>query len=506
MMRFKRSLAVLGAVAVLGACSELTDLDVENPNNPDAGRALASADDVEGLISSQFFNWFVDIRHYYPGWALSVGAGEVSSSWGNYGMQDWGTIPRIAYQNNTTYGYRGVNQNPWYRMYGVVSSTNDALQAIDGGMQFGEGGANTARGRAFAKFAQGLAYARIGMLYDQAFLVDETMDLTAIQFQDVLVPYQDVMQAAIGMLDEAAQIASSNSFTIPAGWIPASPQITSDGLARLARSFSARFIAQAARTPEERAAVPWADVVSRINAGITQDFIISLDGDTWWDGVKQYAGNPTWQRASLFTIGEADTTGAYEAWLNTPAAQRQPFDIQTADRRITGAAGPQSPGKYFGYKGASPFQAARGSYFFSSYMLTRYGDAAASTGLWPNWNGDIPYMTMVEMDLLRAEAYLRGHGGSKQEAADLINKTRVSNGELPPVDASMSDAQLMAAMQYEKRIELFSLTSGGAFFDARGWGRLVSGTPLNMPMPALELETLGFPIYTFGGPAGGGAQ
>lgn len=506
MMKFKRSLAVLGAVAVLGACSDLTDLDVENPNNPDAGRALASPDDVEGLISGQFFSWFADQRHYYPGWALSVASGEVTSSWGNYGMQDWGTIPRIAYQNNTTYGYRGVNQNTWYRMYGVISAVNDALQAIDGGMQFGNDGADTQRGRAFAKFVQGMAYARLGLMYDQAFLVDETADLTAISFQDVLLPYQDIMQAAIAMLDDAAQMASSSSFTIPVSWVPASPQITSDGLARLAKSYSARYLIQAARTPEERAAVPWSDVVARVNAGITHDLIISLDGDTWWDGVKQYAANPTWQRASYFTIGEMDTSGAYETWINTPAAQRLPFDIQTPDRRVTGADGPRTAGKYFGYKGAVAFQAARGTYFFSSYMHTRYGDAALGTGLWPNWTGDIPYMTLIEMDLIRAEAYLRGHGGSKQAAVDLINKSRVGNGEMPPVTADMSDAALMAAMQYEKRIEMFSMASGSHYFDARGWGRLVTGTPLNLPMPALELETLGFPIYTFGGPAGGGAQ
>ena len=495
MFKFSRTFAVFAAAAVLGACSDLTDLDVENPNAPDAARALASPGDVEALIGSAFYNWHLNQKSANPGWALSIASGENTSSWGNYGMQDWGTIPRMAYQNNSGYGYRFVTQDPWYRLYTVISGVNDGLKAIDGGMEFGTNGENTERARAFAKFHQGLAYGYLALLFDQAFVVDERADLSSIEFK--LVGYKDVMAEAIKMLDEAAQIASANQFEIPETWMPTAGFTNSD-LARLAKSMTARFLAQVARNPQERAAVNWNDVLTRANAGITTDWTVIYDGDTWWELNKNYAANPTWQRASYYTIGEADKSGAYEKWLQTPPAQRQPFDIVTDDRRITGAGGPRTQGKDFRYSGPSAFRADRGTYFFSNYShwAWRY--------LWPTFAGTVPLMKVTEMDLLKAEAHLRL--GNRAAAVPLINKTRVTRGELAPASASESVDALMAKMQYEKRIELWAVSFGGHYFDARGWGRLITGTPVHMPIPARELETLGLPLYTFGGNAGGAAQ
>lgn len=497
MFNMGRTFKVLAGAVFLSACSSLTDLDVDNNNNPDAGRALASADDVESLIGSTFFNWHQNQKDAYPGWALSVASGEVTSSWGNYGMQDWGTIPRMTYQNNSAYGYNGVNRLPWYRLYTVISAANDGLVALNGGMEFGEDGEDTQRARALAKFSQGLAYAYLALLYDQAFIIDETTDLTAVEFQ--FLAYPEVMDIAIGMLDEAAEIASSNTFTIKPEWIPTASEaeMTSDQLARLAKSYTARFLAQVARTPAEREAVDWADVIARANQGITSDFVLSYDGDVWWEYNKQYAANQTWQRASYYTIGEADNSGAYQAWLNTPAGDRQPFDVVTDDRRITGPEGPTSDGTDFSYEGPSGFRADRGTYFFSNYMHNRF------SYFWPTWGGPAPLMRVTEMDLLKAEGHLRM--GQRDAAVPLINNTRVTRGQLPPALATEPVDALMQKMQYEKRIELFVVAFGGHYFDARGWGRLVPGTPIHMPVPARELETLSLPLYTFGGNAGGGA-
>jgi hypothetical protein len=60
----------------------------------------------------------------------------------------------------------------------------------------------------------------------------------------------------------------------------------------------------------------------------------------------------------------------------------------------------------------------------------------------------------------------------------------------------------MDALMYEKKIEMFGVAAGTAFFDARGWGTLVEGTPIHFPIPARELETLNLPAYTFGGIGG----
>lgn len=105
---------------------------------------------------------------------------------------------------------------------------------------------------------------------------------------------------------------------------------------------------------------------------------------------------------------------------------------------------------------------------------------------------------VTEMDLTIAEGLLRT-GGSKQTVADLINKTRVTRGKLPPISASESTDELTKWLRYEKLIETMSTGGGLQWFDRRGWGELVPGTLLHFPIPARELQLLGLSVYTFGG-------
>jgi hypothetical protein len=108
-------------------------------------------------------------------------------------------------------------------------------------------------------------------------------------------------------------------------------------------------------------------------------------------------------------------------------------------------------------------------------------------------------MLAAESDLIRAEALIRS-GGSLQTAADLINITRVGRGNLPPATAADGADALLSDISYERDVEI-STTSGTTLY----WRRAVTdqpmqpGTPCQLPIPAKELETLGLPIYTFGG-------
>lgn len=61
---------------------------------------------------------------------------------------------------------------------------------------------------------------------------------------------------------------------------------------------------------------------------------------------------------------------------------------------------------------------------------------------------------------------------------------------------------LMDALKYEKRIEDTHTHLGSWFFDSRGWGDLLAGTPVMFPIPAMELELMGLTPYTFGGVGG----
>jgi hypothetical protein len=115
------------------------------------------------------------------------------------------------------------------------------------------------------------------------------------------------------------------------------------------------------------------------------------------------------------------------------------------------------------------------------------------------------------MDLLRAEAlYFQGQRGA---AADLANRTRTTNGELPLLTAEgvpasadcvprmdgVNCASLLEAIYYERMIEGVGTDALRAYIDSRGIGRLSPGTFIHFPIPARELETLGLPVYTWGG-------
>ena len=96
--------------------------------------------------------------------------------------------------------------------------------------------------------------------------------------------------------------------------------------------------------------------------------------------------------------------------------------------------------------------------------------------------------------------------------------TRVSNGELAPVTVSgvpngsapvMEDGSpgsLLDAIYYERMIELAGTDAVRAYLDRRGSGTLTPGTFYHFPVPGRELQTLGLPIYTFGGNQAGSAE
>lgn len=161
--------------------------------------------------------------------------------------------------------------------------------------------------------------------------------------------------------------------------------------------------------------------------------------------------------------------------------------------------------------------------------------------------GPFPFFLKAELDLLAAEGYFRK--GDYASAATLVNVTRTAcgpggvptgctdrpagngrtgdpGGGLPaapadatspvpggdagcvpkrPVNASsggggtITCGTLWDALKWEKRIETAYSHFAGWFFDGRGWGDLVEGTPLDWAPPFAELQArfrVGSQIYT----------
>lgn len=514
---------VLGLALALvgGACQDLDN--ITNPNNPDRERALAVPGDVETLIASSWYPYWnrtqVQGSVYHPANAIS---GIMSTSVADNGGLLLSEIPRTSYDNNPSSDMQGFARFPWYDFYTGLDSSNEGLRAIAEGLEVGDDGEDTERARAWGKFAQGLNLMLLGLFFDQAFIVTEE-NLTQVQEElsagtpvlDVLEfhPYPEVIDAATASFTEAADIAGANSFTIPPEWLRLVDGISSDRLARLAHSMAARALVLSARTPAERDALDWSRVFNHLDQGITQDVYVDHDRDE--------LGSSNYKRRimanffngfffSQFFLAYADVSGNSQAWLSTPVQERQRVHISTPDQRIlTGDS--TSDGKYVQYRPTNNFRDERGVWRQSYYQLDRRADMGYYR------DDELLIMSTVEMDLYRAEGLART--GQTQAAADLANATRTVNGELPPLTAAgVPDAadcvpryydgtcmNLVDAILYERVLETTGMESPRDWMEARGWGHLVEGTILHLPVPGRELETLGLPLYTFGGGGEGSA-
>lgn len=507
-----RATLVAAALAVLAIGTGCADLGVANPNEPDRERALSDALAVQSLVSGSFQTWWDMTQGRAPGRMLANAAHTHESSSANHGTQDAGQLPPQAVVNQPGYQWGYPIEDPWNLLNRANAAIRDALLMVEAGLEIGN---DTPRLRAFAKFMLGLNHGFLAMLYDQGFTVDETVDTEAQVANKDLKPYDEMMEAALGYLAEARQIATENSFTIPGGWM-GDRAYSSDHLVRLTHSYSARMMTAVTRSPADRAAVDWNAVLSHIDQGITEDFGIEFTGPggVYSNEFKSTSGETG--GVGLRLLGPADQSGAWQAWEATEPRDRQWFYVETDDRRIHAPGDETQSGTLFQLLKTDSGQqevhndAVRGSWYQTPYSSFAWRSLAEDN------LGFAPDMTVEEMDFLRAEAYIRL--GSPEEALPIINETRVENGGLPPatVDGvsgprcvprtvSGECGDLMNVLVYEKRFETLWLSAGLDYFDARGFGTLYPGTFLHLPVPAVELGALNIPVYTFGGDAGGGA-
>jgi hypothetical protein len=543
----RRVLALAAALIVAAACA---DLDVANVNDPDRERALATPGDVETLISGAFLTWWYTQASYNSmGMPASCMADEHTSSWGNVSMKEACQEPRVwAYNNDPAYGYNYVNEYTWVRCYRALSAIRDGLLAIAGpdaelgtadDMQIGEGGVDTHRAIAWGKFVQGLATMTLSLGYDQAVVVNERTD-----FEQELVrsPYAAVADSAIYFLNEAIALAQQEAFSAPGSWAGGT-SIDDQLMIQLATGAIARTMVYSPRTVGERDAVNYNTVISLIGPtgdAITEDFTLFMDDETWWNyTMSWYTESDGWARADLRGMGPADQAGSWDDWEKETAGLRMPFDVDADDLRFPEYphGGFESPlfscwgqprsdicgGDGLRMKMAyrdpeSPFRPERGTYHFSGYSAFPNYDCFDT-----DWMCDFTWMSVVEMDMLLAEAYIR----TSQEAlaVPLINNTRVTYGGLAPVtgagtvpedspgrctpraidpfpSGTWGCGDLWDAMAYEKRMETFHTAVGISWFDDRGWGNLIPGTITMYPVPGEELLILLEEIYTFGGSPG----
>jgi hypothetical protein len=546
-------------VVMLAACTD--PLAVGNLNQPDRGRVFTNAADLEQFVSYIYAN----VHQGTLGGAtvldggandalqpqLQVAGMENVSALANFAMGPRGNIPRAGIPNTRGSTGNQGNYRDWVVEHRAARMAALAISAL-GKLSLGSA-ARDARARAFARFGQGVALGNLALAYDSASILTENDNPQADAA--VIVPlsgYQVVLTAALAYLDSAIAIATANAtaFPLPSTWING-VAVTQAQFIQLCHSYKARFRANVARTPAQRAAEDWNAIIADANAGITADFQITMlpPPSGGWDiswVIQHFAtGSANWHQMSQFWIGMADTSGApdtskgYDHWLNAPPALRVPFVVVTPDRRF-----PQGTTRA-AQQANSPTPTAPLAFTATPYFRNRpsgedqpgdplgisqydfYRSRAFNNA---SRNGPYPVMTAAEIRLYAAEGYIRTN--NIPQAARLINVSRVGKGQLLPLDTlgvvlvdtltpvpggtgcvpRVPDAAaaykratcgtIWAALKWEYRMETAYAGYGMWFFAGRGWGDLPQGTALNWAVPYQEMDARSETFYGVGGVGG----
>ena len=519
-------IAALVVVIATGAC----DLQVGNPNAPDAPRAFSDPAGLEALLSGAIRTW-VETRESYDIQSLNMMADNYTASWNNAAIRFYSSVgsdcpSRCGWTNSAVApeaaGGPAV-EVAWYGYHTVLSSANDVLGAIGRGICFDDDcsvdSTNTKRALALGKMLQGMALAGIAVLYDQGFAVDETTDLSnplALQFNT----RAEVRDFALQKFSEAHTAAGGATWDSEADWFGLGGNTYSNvQIQQLIRTMQAELIALWPRNATENAAADWATVVTYASQGVSSgtpyDWSYFIDINAAECGlfcVKTWGNSIGTVRVDT-RMAAILTTNHQHPW---PEPAGNPCPTVSADRRVgDGSWGPSNnfngyatlaatanAGTDFACSGQAIFAPARGQYHQSNLAHIRYGHLAYTGERLPQFDGsgDNALYTTQMNDLLWAEALIRS-GGNKATAATLINNSRVGRGGLSALTGAEADTVLYDALHYEQEIE-FMGQGVDPFFNLRRRGPLVAGTPRQMPVPAKEMDVLLREVYTFGGPTG----
>jgi hypothetical protein len=458
------------------------DLEVENVNQPKFEETNTPAQ-TNGLVGSLLNGWhYSGHRADAPGLALFMTADVGTCSWGNFGMRDLSSEPRVAFNNNPAYPNMVPFEDYYKNMYSYASSATDALLAIqnDVNNEIEE----VERAKAVSYFVQAATLGSIGMLYDKGFVVTEHTDLT----QEVpMVSYDVIIDSAVAIMDKAIAICEENSFTIPQSWLPTLMTYTNVEFGQLANTMAARLLVYKSRNAAQNEANDWAKIRDYAEKGIDFDYEPIMNDNTWWDYMKVYAVYTGWGRIDMRVINMMDPN--MYPWF---PASGDPDDLPNSgeatsddNRLITD----------FEYIKSQDFLAERGIYHYSTYRYKRW-DYYLLT-----WTEPVAVIRKAENDMILAEAYVRT--GNLSGAAAILNdpfNSRKARGGLGDVPENEDD--LLEAIYYEKTIECILTGENVEFYDMRRRDMLQEGTFKHLPIPAQQLEVMGLEFYTFGGTTG----
>jgi hypothetical protein len=458
----KRVVRGLGAVAFLTAVGCNT-LDVSNPNEPDAQRALSDPTAIEAIAGGAMRTWFNAYTSLRGAGVLSTQARSYSSSWNNGNLNFYSSIDNPTappdqwvrqtrvWQNDPSAAARtsidafwsgGLDESSTSRggFYTALSSANSALTAIRINGTVINNASDTKRAETIAALMQGASLMSLALQYDKAYIVDEKSNVATLAYSSRKV----VRDSAVSKLQQAATLAAANSFNTPPGWTNGTAYSNTQ-IAQIANTMAAMTLAYYPRDASEVAAVNWAQVVTFTTKGMSSGTPVNLgfvqDGYSawiselmnWFDGIDggrmntrvshlldpttqvdpwPAAGNPKPhspdQRLGDGSFGDADNVGNFGTFPKTAKA-----------------------GTDYAWSGTAVFRPDRGSYHQSNIAQVRYDLSGVMdpTGQYGGF-GPAPVINATVNDLVWAEALLRQAASNATAAAALIDKTRVGRGGL----------------------------------------------------------------------------
>jgi hypothetical protein len=510
-----RKLGPLFGAVLLALNTACPSLDVANPNEPNLRSSLDNPDDVVALATSSVNRWYMASTDIDPWLMFMATADNMTSNFSCSGIRFNNLQPRIPYENSSAGGDQWVTRWPWQEFYGSMGAASDALRAMDGGVVIPTG---TDRIRHVAMMTQALSLVQIALMFDRAFLLDENTDLLG-PLPD-LSPYADVGAAAMQKLDALIAATNGAGHTYDPSVFPMTVgPLTSQRIHRFANTMAAATLRYMPRRPNDPnwnlGATEWGQILAYAQKGIghgdgTQGapFDIEVMGDaiSWWSYVAYYGAEQSWTRVDLRLINQAapNIPAEFTSSMLSPTSAEHTVPLMVSDdARVhctveEGTSGIWSCGD-FRWHPTVLGDRGRGVYMMSPISYQRYIHHSRTSPTFAQT--PVPWMLAAESDLLHAEALINT-GGSLAEAATLINHTRVGRGGLTPATGGNTAQELLSMIDYERHIELY-VTNGWDLYRHRVAGTLRTGTVCHMPIPAVELEVMGAPNYTFGGPGGG---
>ena len=480
MKYIKKIFSIVTFLLFVVSCQDFnTDLNVENLENPNDFILTSDPVALEATAGTLLQNWFMAVHSYNgPGAAFATMADVSTCSWGNFGMRDTSSEPRVAFNNSSSYGSANITNTYFNALYSVLSDSNTLALAIQNGTEFND----ATQIEMIAKLGQALSTGYLALVFDKVWISDENGAVEGAA-GDGASTYAEAMTFALGKLDEAIAIATANNVSVPEAWLPNNGG-NSAQLVAFMNSMGARMLVNNVRNSSQKASIDWTKVLTYANNGLTSDLEIFMDDVTWYDLIpKTYLIYPGWARVDMRVINMMDSSmPAY--WTDNLTVVPESTYGAGVDARLA---------TDFGYLSSQNFVPARGIYHFTNYRYSRYDSYIT------NWVENVVEYSKAENDMYKAEALALTNDVAG--AAAIINAgTRTTRGELPNVAADLTAVK--NAIHHERMVE-FSFTGMGlGFFEMRKENLLQAGTLLHFPVPGQALESIPADGYTFGGTAG----